>query len=80
MRTLLRLRKLWRNLFDRQRVERELDEEIRSYRDMLADENAGSGMNPPDARRMAAIEIGGIEQSRNSFGRFDGIFNRYPFT
>jgi hypothetical protein len=45
-----------------ERVEQDLDDELRSYRDMLADEKVRSGMNPTDARRMAGIEIGGIEQ------------------
>jgi predicted permease len=53
---------LWRNLFDMQHVDRDLDDELRSYQDMLADEHARSGMNLPDARRKAAVETGGIEQ------------------
>jgi predicted permease len=57
-----RVGKLWRNLFDKQHVDRDLDDELRSYQDMLADENARSGMNLPDARRKAAVEMGGIEQ------------------
>jgi hypothetical protein len=55
-----RVSKLWRNLFDKQRVDRDLDDELRSYQDMLADENARSGMNLPDARRKAALETAGI--------------------
>ena len=57
-----RVSKLWRNLFDKQHVDRDLDDELRSYQDMLADENARSGMNLPDARRKAAVETGSIEQ------------------
>jgi putative ABC transport system permease protein len=53
---------LWRNLFDQQHVDRDLDDELRSYQDMLADENARLGMNLPDARRKAAVETGGLEQ------------------
>lgn len=62
MRSLRQIGKLWRNLFNRQRVEQDLDDELRSYQDMLADENTRAGMNAPDARRRAAVETGGIEQ------------------
>jgi predicted permease len=62
MRNFRRARKLWRNLFDRRRVEQDLNEELRSYQDLLADENVRSGMSLRDARRRAAIDTGGIEQ------------------
>src|SRR5262249_43179762 len=35
---------------------------LRSYQDLLVDENARSGMNLPDAHRRAAVDMGGIEQ------------------
>jgi len=53
---------LWRNLFDKQRLDQDLNDELRSYQDMLADENVRSGMNLPDARRRAAVDTGGVEQ------------------
>src|SRR5215203_583219 len=53
---------LIRNLFRRARVERNLDEEIRSYLDALIEEKVAAGMPPADARRAAAIEVGGVEQ------------------
>ena len=62
MQVFHRVGTLWRNLFDKQHVDQDLDDELRSYQDMLADENARSGMNLPDARRKAALETGGIEQ------------------
>jgi predicted permease len=62
MQVFHRVATLWRNLFDTQHVDQDLDDELRSYQDMLADENARSGMNLPDARRKAALETGGIEQ------------------
>jgi putative ABC transport system permease protein len=51
-----------RNLFRRERVEQNLDEEIRSYLDALIDEKVAAGMPPAEARRAAAIEVGGVEQ------------------
>jgi predicted permease len=62
MQVFHRVGTLWRNLFDTEHVDQDLDDELRSYQDMLADENARSGMNLPDARRKAAVETGGIEQ------------------
>src|SRR5918992_3677429 len=56
------LRSLWRNLFDRAHVERELDDELRAYIDELTAEKMKSGMDASDARRAALIETGGVEQ------------------
>ncbi|MBV9610995.1 MAG: ABC transporter permease [Acidobacteriaceae bacterium] len=51
-----------RNLFRRERLERDLDEEIRSYADLLADDKIAHGMHPDQARRAARMELGGVEQ------------------
>src|SRR5215218_8862528 len=51
-----------RNLFRRERVDQDLDAEIRSYFDTLVEEKLAAGMPPDEARRAAAIEVGGIEQ------------------
>ncbi len=51
-----------RNLFARDRVERELDAEVRSYSDLLQEEKMSQGMKSDDARRSAQIELGGAEQ------------------
>jgi predicted permease len=56
------IRSLWRNLFARAEVERELDDELRAFIDELTAENMTSGMNPADARRAALLEAGGVEQ------------------
>lgn len=57
----MRLISLVRNLFRPSRVERDLDEEVRAYAAMLADEHAGRGMDAALARRAALAEIGGVE-------------------
>ena len=54
--------RLWRNLFDKQTTERELDDEIRSYVDMLTTEKIAAGTIPEVARRQALLAAGGIEQ------------------
>lgn len=46
----------------RNRSENELSEEIGSYLEMLAQDKIKTGMNPAEARRLARIEMGGVEQ------------------
>jgi putative ABC transport system permease protein len=61
-----RLFSLLRNLFRKERVERELDAEVRSYLDALTEEKIAAGMNPQEARRAARLELGGAEQVKES--------------
>jgi hypothetical protein len=42
----------------------ELDDEVRSYAALLADEKIQAGMTNEQARRNARIELGGIEQTK----------------
>jgi predicted permease len=56
-----RLSSLLRNWLRRPSVERELDEEIRSYKDLLMDEKRRQGLAPEEALRTAGIELGGAE-------------------
>jgi predicted permease len=58
---LARFRSLVRNLLNRERVARDLDDEMSAALDMLVDEHRRAGMSPAEARRMALIEFGGIE-------------------
>ncbi len=58
---LSRLRSLWRNLSQRDRVERELDAELQATLDLLIDEKVAAGMDPREARRRSVIELGGVE-------------------
>ena len=57
-----RLFSLWRNLTRKARIEKELDQEVRSYLDLLTEEKIKSGMSAEEARRAAMIEVGGVEQ------------------
>jgi hypothetical protein len=47
----------WRNLATRDRIERDLDEEMRVALELLVDEKTRAGMSPAEARRAAAIEL-----------------------
>lgn len=58
---LARLRSLWRNLAHRDRVDRELDDEVRAVFDILVDEKTRAGLPPEQARRAATLELGRVE-------------------
>jgi hypothetical protein len=51
----------WRNLVHRNRVERELDEELRAAVDVLVDDQLRKGLPPGEARRAALRQLGGVE-------------------
>jgi predicted permease len=61
-----RLARFLKNTFHRHRVERDLDDELRSYVEMAAEEKRGAGLSESEARRAALIELGGVEQVRES--------------
>jgi len=62
MRWLSRITSLFRNLSHKQKNEQELDQEVRSYLDLLTEEKIRGGMAPEAARRAARLELGGVEQ------------------
>jgi predicted permease len=66
MSTITRIKSLWRNIFAKQRNDRELDDELHSFIDQLAEEKIREGMAPEPARRAARIELGGAEQVKES--------------
>ncbi|MGB8522330.1 MAG: ABC transporter permease [Candidatus Acidiferrales bacterium] len=59
---LPRMTSFLRNTFGKRRSDRELDDEVHSYVDLLAAEKMREGMNPEEARRAARLELGGVEQ------------------
>ncbi|MGB7022235.1 MAG: ABC transporter permease [Candidatus Acidiferrales bacterium] len=56
------MKNLLRNLWRRRRVDAELDEEVRGYVEMLAEEKIRGGVNAQQALREAKMELGGVEQ------------------
>ena len=56
-----------RGLFNKQRNDRELDEEIESHLQMHVEDNLGSGMTHEEARRQAMIKLGGIESTKEAY-------------
>jgi putative ABC transport system permease protein len=61
-----RLKHLSRNLLRKQQVENQLEDEVRAYADMLADEKIAGGVSAQEARRTTLAELGGIEQVKQS--------------
>ena len=57
-----KLNSLWRNLTERPKVEADLADEIRSYRELLEEQKIREGADPLTARREASIELGGAEK------------------
>lgn len=60
------MRSLLRNLFRKQQVESQLDDEVRSYVDLLTDEKMAAGISASEARRIALAEAGGVEQVKQA--------------
>src|ERR1700685_2511985 len=58
---LTRIASLLRNISGKQRNEQNLDDEVHSYVDLLAEEKIREGLTPEQACRAARIELGGIE-------------------
>ena len=64
MRWTSKLRLRTRSLFQRGRVERELDEELRYHLEHLVDDKVAAGLSPSEARYEALREMGGIDQRK----------------
>jgi predicted permease len=78
---LARLRSLWRNFLQRDRVDRELDDEVRAMFEILVEEKTRAGLTPEQARRAATLELGRVEgitqqvrESRTG-ARLDALLN-----
>src|SRR3970040_609934 len=62
---LPRLRSLWSTLAHKERLDRELDEELRAAGDTLAERHRRDGLDAGAARRAAARDLGGVEGVRD---------------
>ena len=62
LRSIARLRSMFRNLFGRADAERDLDAELGAYLDLLTEENMQRGMTAAEARRSALLTLGGLTQ------------------
>jgi putative ABC transport system permease protein len=66
MKILYRVRALVRWLFRREEIERALDTDLEDYLERSAAEKMQAGMTATEARRAARIELGGVEQTKDS--------------
>ncbi len=66
MTILYRIRALVRWLFRRDEIERALDSDLADYVERSAAEKMRAGMSEIEARRAACIELGGVEQTKDS--------------
>ena len=66
MTTLHRLRALLRWLFRRDEIEHALNTDLEDYIERSAAEKVRAGMSEAEARREARIELGGVEQTKES--------------
>jgi putative ABC transport system permease protein len=62
MSVLNRIAAFWRNLFRKGAVEQELSDELAYALDALVEKKIAEGLSEVEARRQAAIELGGVEQ------------------
>jgi predicted permease len=65
------LKSAFRNLFGESRVDDRLgrdplEDELRAYVDMVADERIAAGVSPREARRTVLAELGGVEQVKQA--------------
>jgi hypothetical protein len=57
-----RLRAFWNNLFCRKQLDRDLDEKLRAYVELVSAEKVQTGVDPEEAHRYARRQTGGIDQ------------------
>jgi len=57
-----RLRALWNNLFRRKQLDRDLDEELQAYVELVSAEKVRTGLDPEEAYRHTRHQTGGIDQ------------------
>jgi macrolide transport system ATP-binding/permease protein len=70
------LRMIWSRctaLIDRQRLDEDLDEELRSHIDLAIEENLASGMSREEARTAALRNFGGVAQTKEDFRAQRGL-------
>ena len=67
MRQLRALLLRFKGLFLKDARERELAAELESHLQMHIDDNIRAGMSPQDARRVAVVKLGGLDQTKEAY-------------
>jgi len=73
MRWLRSISNRLRNLFLKDTVEREADQELRFHLEREVAQQVSSGMSPEEARRVALLEFGGLEQFKEDCREARGV-------
>jgi predicted permease len=68
------LNRLWA-FVRRSPLDSDLEAELAAHLQMAIDDNMARGMKPAEARRLALVSIGGMEQARNKHREARGIMN-----
>jgi predicted permease len=66
MRFFSRIRSLLANLLGKEKVERQLDNELQAYVEMATDEKIAAGVSASEARRTTLADFGGMEQVKQA--------------
>ena len=79
MTLLHRLASVLRWIRKRDQIEADLDEELRTFVEIAAAERGRDGATPAEARRLALIELGGVEQTKDHVraGRHGGRLDEF---
>ena len=57
----------FKGLFVKDAREREIDDELESHLQLHIDDNIRAGMSPQEARRVAVMKLGGVEQTKEAY-------------
>ena len=57
----------FKGLFSKDARERELADELESHLQMHIDDNIRAGMSPQEARRVAVMKLGGLDQTKEAY-------------
>src|SRR4030095_11028227 len=66
MRLWFSLNSLWRNLFLKDQIEKDLGDEVHAYLELSIDNKVREGVPPAEARRAALMELGGVDQVKEN--------------
>ena len=66
----------FKGLFLKEARERELAAELESHLQMHIDDNIRAGMSPQDARRVAVMKLGGLDQTKEAYR--DRFYDPFP--
>ena len=57
----------FRSLFHQAQTDQELEDELRDHLERQTEEYVAKGLSPKEARRMALVELGGVEQTKEKY-------------